>query len=210
MELTASFVDLLQHFVPVFTTPTFETFLQVVTGWVLSPRHRYITEIIFSSGNVGNGHWCRFHRFFSHSAWDLDTLALFLARLVGTILAGGATLFWAVDDTLCRKRGLTLYGAGMHYDPLISSRAKSLVSWGHDWVVLCLIIVKPLVGAHESLRLADRRAAVPQSTRTHQGEEKAGQSLQTPSRSSHSTPTGPRTHSVGGSVVPRRRDYPHR
>ena len=31
----------------------------------------------------------------------------------------------------------------MHYDPLISSRAKSLVSWGHDWVVLCLIIVRP-------------------------------------------------------------------
>jgi hypothetical protein len=38
---------------------------------------------------------------------------------------------------------LTLYGAGMHYDPLISSRVKSLVSWGHDWVVLCLIIVHP-------------------------------------------------------------------
>jgi hypothetical protein len=42
-----------------------------------------------------------------------------------------------------RKRGLTLYGAGMHYDPLISSRSKALVSWGHDWVVLCLIIVHP-------------------------------------------------------------------
>ena len=143
MELTASFIDLLQHFVPVFTTPTFQTFLQVVTGWVVSHRHRYLTEVIFAGGNVGNGHWCRFHRFFSHAAWDLDTFALFLAKLVVTILAAGATLFWAVDDTLCRKRGLTLYGAGMHYDPLISSRAKSLVSWGHDWVVLCLIIVKP-------------------------------------------------------------------
>jgi hypothetical protein len=66
-----------------------------------------------------------------------------LAKLVATILAPGATLLWAVDDTLCRKRGLTLYGAGMHYDPLISSRAKALVSWGHDWVVLCLIIVHP-------------------------------------------------------------------
>ena len=55
----------------------------------------------------------------------------------------GATFFWAVDDTLCRKRGLTLYGAGMHYDPLISSRAKSLVSWGHDWVVLTLIVAFP-------------------------------------------------------------------
>src|SRR5208337_2914312 len=43
----------------------------------------------------------------------------------------------------CRRRGLTLYGAGMHYDPLISSRAKSLVSWGHDWVVLTLIVAFP-------------------------------------------------------------------
>ena len=49
---------------------------------------------------------------------------MFLAMLVVTILAPGATLLWAVDDTLCRKRGLTLYGAGMHYDPLISSRAS--------------------------------------------------------------------------------------
>jgi hypothetical protein len=57
-------------------------------------------------------------------------------------LCHGSTLFWSVDDTLCRKRGLTLYSEGMQYDPLISSSAKSLVSWG-DWVVLCLIIVNP-------------------------------------------------------------------
>lgn len=31
----------------------------------------------------------------------------------------------------------------MHHDPLISSRAKPLVSWGHDWVVLCLLVVHP-------------------------------------------------------------------
>ncbi len=143
MELTPSFVALLQHFVPVFTNPTYATFVAVVTGWILSHRHRYVTEVIFSSGHVGHGHWGRFHRFFSHAAWDLDTFSLALAKLVVTILAPGATLLWAVDDTLCRKRGLTLYGAGMHYDPLISSRAKSLVSWGHDWVVLCLIIAYP-------------------------------------------------------------------
>jgi hypothetical protein len=143
VELTSSFVDLLQQFSPVFTAPTYETFVAIVAGWVLSQRHRFITEVIFSSGNVGNGHWSRFHRFFSHAAWDIDTFSLFLAKLVVTILAPGAIFLWAVDDTLCRKRGLTLYGAGMHYDPLISSRTKALVSWGHDWVVLCLIIVHP-------------------------------------------------------------------
>jgi hypothetical protein len=143
MELTSSFLDLLPQFAPVFTAPTYQTFVAIVAGWVLSQRHRFITEVIFSSGNVGNGHWSRFHRFFSHAAWDIDTFSLVLAKLVLTILAPGATFLWAVDDTLCRKRGLTLYGAGMHYDPLISSRPKALVSWGHDWVVLCLIVVHP-------------------------------------------------------------------
>lgn len=144
MELTQSFVDLLQQFGPVFTAPTFQTFVQIATGWILSQRHRYVTEVIFSGGNVNNGHWSRFHRFFSHAAWDIDVLSMHLAVLVVKILTLNlATLLWAVDDTLCRKRGLTLYGAGMHHDPLISSRAKPLVSWGHDWVVLCLIIVHP-------------------------------------------------------------------
>jgi hypothetical protein len=143
MELTSSFVALLPQFSTVFTAPTYQTFVAIVAGWVLSQRHRFITEVIFSSGNVGNGHWSRFHRFFSHAAWDIDTFSMSLAKLVMMILAPGATLLWAVDDTLCRKRGLTLYGAGMHYDPLISSRPKALVSWGHDWVVLCLIVVHP-------------------------------------------------------------------
>jgi hypothetical protein len=143
MELTPSFVLLLQSFLPVFTAPTFQTFVQIVTGWLLSHRHRYVTEVIFAGGNLDNGHWCRFHRFFSHAAWDPEVLSLHLAKLVVRVFALGGTLLWAVDDTLCRKRGLTLYGAGMHHDPLISSRAKPLVSWGHDWVTLSLIIVHP-------------------------------------------------------------------
>jgi hypothetical protein len=143
MELTVSFLNLLQHFAPVFTAPTFQTFLQIATGWILSHRHRYVTDVIFSGGNVDNGHWCRFHRFFSHAAWDLDVLSMQLAYLACTVLTLGGTLLWAVDDTLCRKRGLTVYGTGMHHDPLISSKAKPLVSWGHDWVVLCLLIVHP-------------------------------------------------------------------
>ncbi len=143
MQLTASFLDLLQQLAPVFTAPTYQTFVQVVTGWVLSQRHRYVTELIFSGGNLDDGHWSRFHRFFSHAAWDLDGLSLLIAKLAVRIVTPGATLLWAVDDTLCRKRGLTLYGAGMHHDPLISSRAKPLVSWGHDWVVVCLLVVHP-------------------------------------------------------------------
>ncbi len=62
MELTASFTELLHQFADVFTTPTFLTFVEVVTGWLLSHRRRFVTELIFTSGNVGIGHWCRFDR----------------------------------------------------------------------------------------------------------------------------------------------------
>src|SRR4051794_15841838 len=129
MELTPSFVALLQVFSPAFTAPTFRTFSWIVTGWILSHRHRYITEVIFSCGKVGIGHWCRFHRFFSHAAWDLDELSNPLANPVLPTPAPGATSLWAIDDPLYRKRSLPPYAAGIHYDPPISSRARSLVSW---------------------------------------------------------------------------------
>ena len=92
MELTPSFGALLQHFAPAFTAPTFQTFLVIFTGWIVSHRHRYVTEVIFAAGHVGKGHWCRYHRFFSQAAWDLDTFALLLVKLVATILAPGADL----------------------------------------------------------------------------------------------------------------------
>ena len=146
MELTHSFLNLLAHFAPVFTEPTFRTFMQICSGWILSHRHRYITDIIFSGGNIRNGHWGRFHRFFSDASWDLDYLCMTLAVLIVRIFCPTGTIVLAIDDTLCRKRGLTIYGTGMHHDPLISSRAKPLVSWGHDWVVLCIIVVHPVWG----------------------------------------------------------------
>jgi hypothetical protein len=70
MELTSSFLDLRQHFAPVFTAPTYQTFVAIVEVWVLSQRHRFITEVICSGGNIGHGHWSRFHCFFSHAACD--------------------------------------------------------------------------------------------------------------------------------------------
>ena len=143
MELTATFRVLLQDFQCVFTQPTFLTFVAVVTGWCLSHRHRYVTELIQSSGSTHTGHHSRYHRFFSQARWSLDALCLVLACLLVAVFVPVGLIELAVDDTLCRKRGLTVYGTGMHHDPLISSRAKPLVSWGHDWVVLCLIVRCP-------------------------------------------------------------------
>src|SRR3954452_13412560 len=143
MQLTPSFRSLLLPFRPVFTAPTFSTFLYIATGWCLSHRHRYITELIQASGTVHRGHHSRYHRFFANAAWSIDDLYESLAlEVVATFCAGG-TIELGVDDTLCRKRGLTIFGTGMHHDPLISSRKRVHVSWGHDWVILWLLVPNP-------------------------------------------------------------------
>jgi hypothetical protein len=111
-----------------------------MTGWVLSHRRRFVTDLIWSSGCTHRGHHSQYHRFFSDSAWKLDAMSRVLAGLVIHVFVPTGIIELAVDDTLCRKRGLTIYGTGMHYDALISSRAKRLTSWGHDWVVVTLIL----------------------------------------------------------------------
>src|SRR5919109_2720433 len=143
MQLTMAFLVLLQEFVPVFTQPSFDTFRALLTGWCLSFRQRFITELILSSDSVHDGHHSCYHRFFSEAVWSLDHLWQCLARLLLAAFAPSGLIELAGDDTLCRKRGLTLYGGGMHHDPLLSSRAKPLVSWGHDWVVLTMLVRCP-------------------------------------------------------------------
>lgn len=144
MELTNSFEILLRSFSPVFTEPSFQTFRLLMTGWILSVRHRYVTDLIVSSDSVGNGHFSDYHRFFSHAVWDIDQLWKILATLIVDLLIGkDATIILAGDDTLCRKRGLGIFGTGMHHDALSSSKSKKICHWGHDWVDLCIVISKP-------------------------------------------------------------------
>jgi DDE superfamily endonuclease len=142
-NLTKNFQTLLFAFQGNFTQPSFPLFCAVMTGWALSIRHRYITELIYASDRLDDGHWSRYHRFFSRNAWSLDSVCLTLISLLIDAFASTGIIALALDDTLCRKRGLNLYGAGMHHDPLISSKAVKLVSWGHDWVVLTLIVCCP-------------------------------------------------------------------
>ena len=144
MELTSSFESLLRNFGPVFTDPSFATFRLLMTGWILSTRHRYVTDLIVSSDSTTDGHFTNYHRFFSQAVWNLDQLWKLLAELiVRTLVGADAVIILSGDDTLCRKRGLGIFGTGMHHDPLSSSKSKKICHWGHDWVDLCIVIANP-------------------------------------------------------------------
>src|SRR6266481_984294 len=86
-------------------------------------------------------HFCSFHRFFSHARWNLDDLGrcvfLLLLPYCAEVLVG------AVDDTLARKSGRHIWGAGMHHDPLRSTQKRPSFAFGHNFVVFSLQVALP-------------------------------------------------------------------
>ena len=142
MKLSDSFLFLLQFLVPMMTAPSFNNFCVVVTGWIFAGRHT-ITQMLLATGAVGTiKHHSAYHRLFAAARWSRDRMGLGLFDLIRPWLA--APIFLAVDDTLARKRGLKMFGTGMHHDPLLSSRGKTITNWGHSWVVLGVIVTFPL------------------------------------------------------------------
>ena len=137
VSLVPSFVDLLQPLSCAMTCPTFDSLLTVLTGWVFA-RRRTVTGMILAAGAaVGAKHHSAYHRLFAAARWSLDELGLAVFSLVLPLVDGVVLL--AVDDTLARKRGLKVFGVGMHHDPLLSSRKKTITNWAHCWVVLGVV-----------------------------------------------------------------------
>jgi hypothetical protein len=151
--LVPSFLQLLQPFQSQMTTPTFASLLTVLAGWVLCRRRHTVTGALDA---VGHGkHFCAYHRLFAAARWDVEAVGLALAGLILAVLASsaGGVVFLVIDDTLCRKRGRKLFGAGMHYDAQLTGRRwsnanRSVKSRGHCWVVLGVVVGFPFCPGH--------------------------------------------------------------
>ncbi len=141
MNLVTSFAFVLQELAITMTSPSFDNFVTIATGWVFAPK-RTVTNMLLAAGVAGVRHHAAFHRFFADAHWSLDSLGLAVFRVLEPWLDD--TVLLAVDDTLARKRGLKIFGVGMHHDPLLSSRGKAITNWGHSWVVLGVLIRFPL------------------------------------------------------------------
>ena len=144
VSLVPSFLDLLQPLSCVMTTPTFDSFLTVITGWVFA-RRRTVTGMILAADAVGTKHHSAYHRLFAAARWSLEELGLAVFALILPLLDDGLVLL-GIDDTLARKRGLKVFVVGMHHDTLLSTRKTAITNWGHCWVVLGVILKLPFCG----------------------------------------------------------------
>lgn len=142
MNLVTSFAFLLQEFSVVMNAKTLENLTTLTAGWIFAHRHT-VTGMIMAAGVAGVKHHSLFHRIFAAARWSLDDAGLAVFRLIEFYL-GDQVILVGIDDTLARKRGLKIFGVGMHHDPLLSSRGHTVTNWGLNWVVLGVIVRFPL------------------------------------------------------------------
>jgi len=142
MYLVSSMDGLLQQFACCFTVPSFQTFCIIVNGWLLGRCRRTVTGVLLAGDGLKSKTFSCYHRFFSQARWSTDSLGQVLLPLILPFVPGGA-LVVAVDDTLTRKTGKRIWGAGMHHDPLLSTGKRHYFSFGHNWVVLSIQLSFP-------------------------------------------------------------------
>ena len=153
IPLVSSFGDLALSFASLFTQPSFANFITLLTGWVFCLGRHTVTGLIIAAGAVAEKDFSCFHRFFSRASWSLDSVGRVILKLALRLVPEGEPVLFAVDDTLGRKTGRHIWGAGMHHDPLRSTPARPAFSFGHSWGVLSIIVRVPF--------LRHRRIAIP-------------------------------------------------
>jgi hypothetical protein len=117
-------------------------FTALVAGLVAQPVSRTVCGMLTGAGLAGVWHHCRAHRFFSAARWCPRQVGLVLAGLVvAHLLPAGAPITVAVDDTLFRRRGKKVHGAGWFHDGSAAGQVK--LGYGNNWIVVAIIVTLP-------------------------------------------------------------------
>jgi DDE superfamily endonuclease len=128
---------------PCFTAPSFRAFCGLAAGLAGQPRRRTVVGMLLGAGLSRAWPHDRAHYFFARARWEIDELGLAVARLAVLLVPVGAPLTVAVDDSLFRRAGRKVYGAGWHYDG--SSPAQDKLSFGTCFVVAGIVVRLPFL-----------------------------------------------------------------
>ena len=106
MSLPTPIIQVLIHFQPAFTRPTWDKALVLVVGTILARGRRTVTAALKQMGLHDEPDFTLFHQVLNRASWSCLTLSrLLLQLLVSTFVEAGGTLQIVIDETLERRWG---------------------------------------------------------------------------------------------------------
>lgn len=182
--LPASLAALLGALRPCFTARSFRTFCGLAAGLAGQVRRRTVVGMLLGAGLARAWPHDRAHYFFARARWETGELGLAAARLVVLLLVPpGAPLPVAVDDSLFRRSGRKVHGAGWQHDGSAASRDH--FGFGNCFVTAGIVVALPFAPARSVCRCwppgparqegqARRPGAQGRSRARHQGVGRGG------------------------------------
>ena len=129
-----------------FSAPSYEIFSSLLTGWVLAPGRRTITGMICAGDPESRRAHDAYHRFFRAARWSTKELwRVLVVHMVALLCPAGAVPL-DLDDTLYKKSGRKIDGAGTFRDAVRSTRHKVVYATGLNLVVVTLRVTPPWGG----------------------------------------------------------------
>jgi hypothetical protein len=142
LNLPASLLELLLVLRPCFTAPGFATFCVLAGGLAGQVRRRTVAGMLLGGALQHLWPHDRAHYFFARARWELDQLGLAIAQLVVLlVLPPGADLQVAVDDSVFRRSGRKVHGAGWQHDG--SAPSVNKLSYGNCFVTAGIVVKLP-------------------------------------------------------------------
>ena len=144
MSLPTPIIQVLLHFRPAFTQPTWHKALVLLVGTILARGRRTVTAALKQMGLHDDPDFTLFHQVLNRASWSCFTLSrLLLQLLVNTFVGAGGTLEIVIDETLERRWGRKISKRGHYRDNLQSSKEQSVSTSGLRWVVMMLVVQVP-------------------------------------------------------------------
>ena len=140
----ALWLQMLNSFRRLFTSPSFQLFCSLVPAWCLCTTRHTITGIYRIAAPLSPRAHDSFRRFFRCASWSLEQLWAMLAiRLIDTFCPTGRIPL-LLDDTAFHKTGRKIVGAGWGRDAVRSTSQRTVLCFGLSIVVLALRISPPM------------------------------------------------------------------
>jgi hypothetical protein len=115
----------------------------LLRGAVLAAGSRTVTACLVAAWPWVARHWSVYENVGRRARLPMLAMARRLFLLILLLIPPNAVVELATDDTLARRFGLHVVGIGLHRDAVASSHAYRVLSPGHKWVTLAVVVRLP-------------------------------------------------------------------
>jgi hypothetical protein len=124
----------------VFSKPTYSRFTALMIGLIVTMGRRTVSHSLVAMRPLLRGHWSNYHRLYSSAKYSMWILAAVLVRQVVALLPAEVVIELVADDTVDGKEGDHVWGKSAHRDPVKSTESKTVIKYGHKWLVICVLV----------------------------------------------------------------------